>query len=261
MHGHGLAPPQPQRPSTALLVVLRVIFVALALGSIGFLAWGTMLRIAIVTRKRRDWILFFASLVALVVAFAMLVADGTEDLSTWRGDLGMGLLLLSAFGGAVYFLYSDFHHFRVPPPLPYGIPLPPRHGGPIPPTAGYGYPQQLGTQHPVGQPVQPAPGPLGQPAPGPLGQTLPGSLGQSAPPTPPPFAAPHFATPPPMTPAPVPPPQPQPQPLSPQPPGRPGPARIDQVRAELDELSDYLRGQDRDRSGGGQSGGGQEGGR
>ncbi|MFD0505964.1 hypothetical protein ACFQ0G_30105 [Streptomyces chiangmaiensis] len=32
---------------------------------------------------------------------------------------------------------------------------------------------------------------------------------------------------------PVPPPQPQPQ--------RPAPARIDQVRAELDELSDYLR--------------------
>ncbi|WP_030216291.1 membrane protein [Streptomyces sp. NRRL WC-3626] len=53
----------------------------------------------------------------------------------------------------------------------------------------------------------------------------------------------------PYTPTPVPghpapptpvPPQPQPQPQ------HPGPARIDQVRAELDELSDYLRRQDGD---------------
>ncbi|MFJ2952611.1 hypothetical protein ACIO8H_34110 [Streptomyces sp. NPDC087226] len=53
----------------------------------------------------------------------------------------------------------------------------------------------------------------------------------------------------PYTPTPVPghpapptpvPPQPQPQPQ----PQHPGPARIDQVRAELDELSDYLRRQD-----------------
>ncbi|MFF2846661.1 hypothetical protein ACFVT5_10040 [Streptomyces sp. NPDC058001] len=234
MHGHGLAPPQ-RRPSTALLVVLRVIFVALALGSIGFLAWGTMLRIAIVTRKRRDWVLFFASLAALVAAFGLLVADGTDDLSTWRGDAGMGLLLLSAFGGAVYFLYSDFHHFRVPP-LPYGVvPLPPVPG-PISPTAGYGYPQQLGTPPPVAVPP-------------PLQQQIRQSGGQPVPGTPPPFAAPHFATPPPMTPAPVPQPPPQAQPQ------RPAPARIDQVRAELDELSDYLRNQDRDQSGGGQEGG------
>jgi hypothetical protein len=34
------------------------------------------------------------------------------------------------------------------------------------------------------------------------------------------------------------------------PPQRPAPARIDQVRAELDELSDYLRRQDGDHEGG-----------
>ncbi|GAA3499181.1 hypothetical protein GCM10019016_062850 [Streptomyces prasinosporus] len=58
----------------------------------------------------------------------------------------------------------------------------------------------------------------------------------------------------PRTPAPVP-----PAPVSPphgaQPPQRPAPARIDQVRAELDELSDYLRRQD------GQQRGDHEGGR
>ncbi|PAZ11957.1 hypothetical protein CLM62_33115 [Streptomyces sp. SA15] len=45
------------------------------------------------------------------------------------------------------------------------------------------------------------------------------------------------------------PPQP-PLPTTPPPPQRPAPARIDQVRAELDELSDYLRRQDGNHEGG-----------
>ncbi|MFD5404531.1 hypothetical protein [Streptomyces griseorubiginosus] len=59
-------------------------------------------------------------------------------------------------------------------------------------------------------------------------------------------------------------PQPQPQPpvpapgVVPPPPQRPAPARIDQVRAELDELSDYLRKHDSGHGGanGGANGGG-----
>ncbi|KUO18952.1 hypothetical protein [Streptomyces dysideae] len=47
-------------------------------------------------------------------------------------------------------------------------------------------------------------------------------------------------TPPPASPTPV----PQPPPPTTPPPQRPAPARIDQVRAELDELSDYLRSHD-----------------
>ncbi|ANP55529.1 hypothetical protein J2Z21_006510 [Streptomyces griseochromogenes] len=62
-----------------------------------------------------------------------------------------------------------------------------------------------------------------------------------------------------QTPVPVQPPIPHtpvPQsPVVPPPPQRPAPARIDQVRAELDELSDYLRKHD------GSRGGGHEGGR
>ncbi|MFF7974137.1 hypothetical protein [Streptomyces sp. NPDC007905] len=46
---------------------------------------------------------------------------------------------------------------------------------------------------------------------------------------------------PPATPPMVHTPVPQPAPQQPPPPQRPAPARIDQVRAELDELSDYLR--------------------
>ncbi|MHC3470627.1 hypothetical protein ACYF6T_18155 [Streptomyces sp. 7R007] len=73
---------------------------------------------------------------------------------------------------------------------------------PTVPSVGYGYPQP-GPVQPL-PPMQPAPQP-------PLPQTpIPG---------------------PPVSHGPVPPPPPQ----------RPAPARIDQVRAELDELSDYLR--------------------
>lgn len=51
--------------------------------------------------------------------------------------------------------------------------------------------------------------------------------------------SPYAPTPVPHTPAP-------PTPVPPSQPQHPGPARIDQVRAELDELSDYLRRQDGD---------------
>lgn len=66
-----------------------------------------------------------------------------------------------------------------------------------------------------------------------------------------PYAFPQQASP--YAPTPVPQPQPPHTPVPPtpvppqsqsQPPQRPAPARIDQVRAELDELSDYLRRQD-----------------
>ncbi|MEU6354706.1 hypothetical protein ABZ896_36220 [Streptomyces sp. NPDC047072] len=53
-----------------------------------------------------------------------------------------------------------------------------------------------------------------------------------------------------QTPAPAPTPTPTPQPPVPPPPQRPAPARIDQVRAELDELSDYLRRHDGNHEGG-----------
>jgi hypothetical protein len=67
-----------------------------------------------------------------------------------------------------------------------------------------------------------------------------GGYGYPQPPAPYPATVLHH-TPPPI---PTPPPAPVPQPplsTAPPPPQRPAPARIDQVRAELDELSDYLR--------------------
>ncbi|GGM04874.1 hypothetical protein GCM10010129_55540 [Streptomyces fumigatiscleroticus] len=94
-----------------------------------------------------------------------------------------------------------------------------RYGGYAPqPAPAYGYPQ----------PASPSPSPY---------------TAATTPQLPQPPQQPH--TPPPILHTPV----PQP-PLSTPPPQRPAPARIDQVRAELDELSDYLRRQDGDHEGG-----------
>ncbi|MGW0969023.1 hypothetical protein [Streptomyces sp. NPDC002516] len=96
---------------------------------------------------------------------------------------------------------------------------------------GYASPYAQTVREPYGHP-QPAPPYPGPPAPQP---PVPGT------PVPqPPVPGPYV----PGTPVPQPP-----------PPQRPAPARIDQVRAELDELSDYLR------KHGGQGHGGHEGGR
>ncbi|KAF2779622.1 hypothetical protein [Streptomyces sp. OM5714] len=184
MHGHGYAPPPPpRRPATAVLVLLRVFFVALALLSLGFLAWIPTLYAAIVTRRPRHWWAFAASAVLLVVSFCFMATDDTDDFSTPAGTTGMIILLLNACACAGYFLYADITHHRR---LPHPGPTPPM---PLPGAPGYGHPQP-------GYPYAPAPAAAQTPA------------------------SPYQA----------PPPQ-----------HHPAPARIDQVRAELDELSDYLR--------------------
>jgi hypothetical protein len=201
MHGHGyVPPPPPRRPRTAVLVLLRVFFVALPLLSLGFLAWISTLYAAIVTRRPRDWWAFAATAAALVVSFCFLATDDTDDFSTPAGTTGMVILLLNACACAGYFLYADIRHHRRPPHPVHMTPMPPH------PTAGYGHPQPP-------YPYAPAPSPAPVQAPVP------------------PYQAP-----------------PQPQ---------PAPARIDQVRAELDELSDYLRKHD----GGNHDGGSHQGGR
>lgn len=167
-----------------MLVLLRVIFVAVAVLSIGFLAWVAPLRTAIVTRKRGDWWIFAGSLAVLAFSFSLLATDHTDDFSTPQGNAGMIVLLLNMAACVAYYLYADIRHFR-----PYA--------------AGYAHPSATTVHSPYGYP-QPAP----------------------------PYMTPGTV---PRTPAPV---------TPPPPPQRPAPARIDQVRAELDELSDYLRRQD-----------------
>ncbi|MFF3454803.1 hypothetical protein ACFYXH_10800 [Streptomyces sp. NPDC002730] len=197
MHGHGYAPPQPKRPPTALLVAMRVLFVALALLSFGMLAWGTMLRIAIMRRRRLDWLLFWVSLALAITAFVVIGEFGSDaeidaaeqDEMTALDYVFLPLLLGLAIGVPTHYLVADIRHYQEPR-ASWGPPPPPYANRTAPyaaPTVPYGLPPQ-------------------------------------------PTQMPHTSQRPGSGYPPVPPQQPQPD--------KP---RIDQVRAELDELSDYLR--------------------
>ncbi|MEV7202082.1 hypothetical protein [Streptomyces griseoluteus] len=121
-------------------------------------------------------------------------------------DVALALILMLAIGAAVHFLIVDMRLENQRGAMPAGYAPSSAQTVPSP----YGYPQPA-TPHPAGQtPATPTYIPAPQP--------------------------PH--TPAPHTPG------PQSIPPQPPPPPRPAPARIDQVRAELDELSDYLRRQD-----------------
>ncbi|WP_210576426.1 hypothetical protein [Streptomyces sp. GESEQ-4] len=206
MHGHGYPQPVKQPPPTLRLVLLRVVFVTLSIISIGFLAWPMLLRLAVVTRKMRDWILLGALIAVDIVAIGLLDSEPAE-ITGLAGYLGFFLLVGSLMASVPYYLVAEIRHFQRlrqgagaygagQTPIPGQTPMPGQT--PIP---GQGYPQQSTPYTTTTAPQTPA--------------------------------APHF--PPPMPPAPA-----DRTPI-PTPPQRPAPARIDQVRAELDELSDYLR--------------------
>ncbi|MCI4045521.1 hypothetical protein [Streptomyces sp. TRM75563] len=185
MHGYGPTPQQPTtpRPSQATLTAVRVILVVVTVLSCGLLGWAAMLRLAIVTRRPRDWILLVvvALLNGGLFVFIMATPDDPDDMSD-AAALVMFLWLVGVLAGVItYYLYAEIRHYSSlgsPPPSPYAATAP-VHPAPLP------YQQQ----HIV------------QPQPQPNPYTV-----QTAPPTP-----------------------------------TPAPQRLDQVRAELDELSDYLR--------------------
>lgn len=216
MHGHGYTQPVKQPPPTGWLVFLRVMFVVISIFSIGLLAWVMLLRLAIVTRKGLDWGLFVAAMAADIVALVLLGIEPGDEVHTAGGWTGMGLLFGTLVACIAYYLAAEVRHFHQL-----------RYGGFAPqPAPAYGYPQ------------------AGTPTPSPYTAA---SRPQAPVPQAPVPQAPLSQTPVPQTPLP-------PQ-APPAPPQRPAPARIDQVRAELDELSDYLRNHD------GRHGGDHEGGR
>ncbi|MEU0740975.1 hypothetical protein [Streptomyces sp. NPDC006134] len=226
MHGHGYTQPVKQPPPTGWLVFLRVLFVTLAILSLGFLTWAMLLRLAIVTRRSLDWGLFVAVLATDVLSIVLLGSEPGDEIHTAGGWTGLGLLLGTLVAAIAYYLAADIRHFFQ---LRYG-------GHPPRPAPAYGYPQP------------PAPYLATPPAPAPMRA---GPIPTPAPPTPaPPTPAPPTPAPPTSVPPMPTPPTPAPTTLPTPPPQRPAPARIDQVRAELDELSDYLRRQDGGHEGG-----------
>ncbi|MBC7269557.1 MAG: hypothetical protein H5T76_12685 [Streptomyces sp.] len=216
MHGHGYTQPVKQPPPTAWLVFLRVLFVGLGIFSLGFLTWTMQLRLAIVTRRMLDWLLLGAVMVAEVVAVVLIGMEPGDEIHTAGGWTGLTLLLGTLVVVIAYYLAADIRHFHR---LRYGG----YPAGPAP-AAAYGYPQPHAMPYHQATTVPQTPRAPHDPAPRP-------------PATPPVSSSP--LTSPMSTP-----------PMSPPPPQRPGPARIDQVRAELDELSDYLRRQDGGHEGG-----------
>ncbi|MEU3063287.1 hypothetical protein AB0P12_21680 [Streptomyces subrutilus] len=159
MHGPGLPPHHGHQPSSGGVVTLRVLFALLPVLSCGFLAWGSMLRLALVTRRPRDWWMLLVTGVLAVAAMTLIQLDPTPETDGWQGSLGAATSILTGFAVCVYFLVFDIRHHEAgaargavwypAQPAPYLT-----H-----PTAqqGYGYPQsqppQLPPQPPHATPV------------------------------------------------------------------------------------------------------------
>jgi hypothetical protein len=187
MYGPSPAPPPGSSAVRAGRVVLRVVFFAVSLGSIGFLSWVPPLVLAIRTRRLLDWLCAVA-VTGLVISATVLLDESSDD-SDWQTNAGMAILLFLALAAPVYHLIGDLRRAQAADAAAardFGMNLPPG----VNPYA-------------LGVPVTP------------------------------PYPVAAY----PAAPAPVPLPQP--------PPAGPGRSeRIDQVRAELDELSSYLREQE-----------------
>ncbi|MFJ6721037.1 hypothetical protein [Streptomyces sp. NPDC091259] len=169
MHAPGIPPQHQHQPRNEGVVALRVLFALLPVLSCGFLAWGSMLRLAIVTRAARDWTLLALSCVLSVVWIALIGADPTPDTSGWQGNAGAGGTLLTGFATCVYFLVADIRHHEKQAVAPaahwYAAPTPP-YPNPRQATPAYGYPPAqtpVPTPPPPQVPPQPTPPPrIGQ---------------------------------------------------------------------------------------------------
>ncbi|MER5616486.1 hypothetical protein [Streptomyces sp. NPDC002215] len=251
MYAPGHPPTPPRRvPSRAWIVSMRVLFGVLSVGSLGILLWAPLLRLAIVCRRAYDWWLTGAGFVFVCVLLPVLGRDGSDE-PTGIDYALIPLLLVVMLGSLAYYLVGDIRHYerlaRQQPMTGYGYGY--GHGQGY----GYGYGYQQAPTVPMGRST-PAPAPMPMPAAAPTpvpSPPLPVQQPPAAPqlqPQPQPQLPPQPPAAPQLQPQPQPqlPPQPQPSPRpqpnpAPQPQPQPGSQRIDQVRAELDELSDYLR--------------------
>ncbi|UQX01479.1 hypothetical protein [Streptomyces sp. RerS4] len=219
MHAPGLPPqqgPHGHRPLSGAALTLRVVFTALPVLTCGFFAWGALLRLALLTRRARDWALLVLSGALSILWIVFIELDPTAETNGWQGNVGAGGSIFTGFAVCVYYLVSDIRHHEAKAAAAALTPAAPWYPGP----------QGLYTQ----QPQQSVPQPQHQPLPS--QQTMPSYGYPQAPQSP----QPQQAQQPPQ------PQQPAPQHQQPTP-----PPRLGQVRAELDELSELLRQQNPDR--------------
>ncbi|CUW29844.1 hypothetical protein [Streptomyces reticuli] len=196
----------PPPRSAGKVISLRVMFAAAGALTCGLLSCLPLFRAAFVRGRWYDWLIAWLSLPLSITGLAVVGELPEED---WRSDLALGLLLLLGVVAAIYYLVVDIRVHQQ---------------------------QRFAGYAPAPAPTVHGPYGFGHAAPSPYATTLgPGPQ----PPVPP---AHHTPIPQPPHGVPVVPPAPVPRAEPPQ--QRPAPARIDQVCAELDELSDYLRRQD-----------------
>jgi hypothetical protein len=226
MYGHGTPPPARTRGS---VIAIRVLVLLGSFFSIGLLSCVPLFRIAVLSRRPHDWLLAVVSVPLTLTCFGVIGALPETD---HRTDAAMIVLLVLGAGSGIYYILFDMRRRQSAPygPVPQagaGYPSGPRPG----PGQGYGYPAAPQPQPYPGRqtPVPPQPY-AAQAGPGPAPTPVPPQPYRPGPATP----VPHSAG------------TPVPHPAESSG-SRPGPARIDQVRAELDELSDYLRKQEGDR--------------
>uniref|UniRef100_A0AAU2JS02 Integral membrane protein n=1 Tax=Streptomyces sp. NBC_00049 TaxID=2903617 RepID=A0AAU2JS02_9ACTN len=94
-------------------MALRVLFTLLPLLSCGFLAWASMLRLALLTRKIRDWVLMGTSIALCVLWVVLIELDKTPEDDGWQGNLALAGILITSFASCVYFLTVDIRHHEV----------------------------------------------------------------------------------------------------------------------------------------------------
>ncbi|WP_329272781.1 hypothetical protein [Streptomyces sp. NBC_01451] len=199
---YGPGAPPPTR-SMGTVITLRVLIAAAGFLSCGLMACLPLFRVAFLRGRWFNWAAAWVSLPLSIVCFAVV---GTVEENNVKGDIALGTVLVLGALASTYFLVMDIRtdnrQYRYAGYAPAGAAaMAPGYGYPPPSVSPYAN-MQTGPQQPP-MPHTPIPQPQ-----------------------------PHTPAPrPPVAQGPVPPPPQQ----------RPAPARIDQVRAELDELSDYLR--------------------
>ncbi|MEV8309626.1 hypothetical protein AB0P36_20305 [Streptomyces flavidovirens] len=219
MHGSGTTPPVR---SDGVVITMRVLFPLCAVFSCGILSCVPLFRIAILRGRWFDWVAAWASIPVAIAAFAVVGSLPEGDVRT---DIALSCILLLGAASAGYFLTFDIRHYArlaatggphtaTTPRAPYGPYAPRPQQAPQPPYVQpapqpqYGYPNPYAST----PAVNPAPFPQQQQQQQPQQQ-----------PQQPPQQQPH----------------PHEHPHQ-------HPHRMDQVRAELDELSDLLRKDQRD---------------
>ncbi|MFH7600326.1 hypothetical protein WDV06_35285 [Streptomyces racemochromogenes] len=164
MHGPGIPPqqgPHGHRPLSGAAMTLRVLFTALPLLSCGFFAWGSLLRIALLTRRSRDWVLLVLGGVLSVVWITFIELDPTAETNGWQGNLGAGGSIFTGFAVCLYYLVADIRHHEARAALPQAAGAAPWYPAQQPPYVqpaqqtrpSYGYPPVPPQQNPA--PVQP----------------------------------------------------------------------------------------------------------